>query len=621
MRMNHLFTKFIYCFLFSLLSFTTMAQPKFYTLASPTEANTNMYITLRMVIENGKTVQQFSPPNLSDFNIISGPNQEQSMNNINGVVSQSLSVIYILEPKKKGIYTIAGGSAVVDGQTLKSNSVKLNITGGASKSNQPNNNNSPFAGLRDLFDEPKPEKQFDDYILRNGETVPDKVSKNMQLRLQTDKTSCFVGEPILATYKLYTRLKSESSLEKNPSFNGFSVVDMLQQVDQSAYTHENLNGREYNVYIIRKAQLYPLQAGAAELELATLDNKIVFVKAEPGNSNYGNTFTENVSISSKPLVVNVKPLPEAGKPANFDGAVGNFEIESSVEKNKFSTDETGLLRINISGSGNMQLLTAPEIPWPKGFDAFETKDFDNTNMTTIPISGSKTFEIPFAVSEAGEYKIPAISFSFFNPATASYKTVSSKPITISVLKGSGKPISRIVAKTENKKSSSALGNFFANRWLVILAIAGLMFTGIFVWLKKDKKKIIKETVVQKLVIVETKLPEENISATLLSNKNYLEKTEACLQKYDCVDFYTLLNAELKYFITEKFSTQGEIINSKTLVNILDNAGVDNNLSLQTQVLFQDIEWQLYTPFERNEKLNETYAKAQTIIQVLSKHKV
>jgi hypothetical protein len=620
MRMNHLFTKFIYCFLFSFLSFTTMAQPKFYTLASPTEANTNMYITLRMVIENGKTVQQFSPPNLSDFNIISGPNQEQSMNNINGVVSQSLSVIYILEPKKKGIYTIAGGSAVVDGQTLKSNSVKLNITGGASKSNQPNNNNSPFAGLRDLFDEPKPEKQFDDYILRNGETVPDKVSKNMQLRLQTDKTSCFVGEPILATYKLYTRLKSESSLEKNPSFNGFSVVDMLQQVDQSTYTHENLNGREYNVYVIRKAQLYPLQAGAAELELATLDNKIVFVKAEPGNSNYSNTFTENVSISSKPLVVNVKPLPEAGKPASFDGAVGNFEIESSVEKNKFSTDETGLLRINISGSGNMQLLTAPEIPWPKGFDAFETKNFDNTNMATIPISGSKTFEIPFAVSDAGEYKIPAITFSFFNPATSSYKTVLSKPIAITVLKGSGKPISRVVAKTEAKKSSSALSNFFANRWLVILAIAGLMFIGIFVWLKKDKKKIIKETVVQKPVVVETKLAEENISAILVSNKNYLEKTETCLQKYDCVDFYSLLNTELKHFIAERFNAQGEVINSKTLVNILEHAGVDNNISLQAQSLFQDIEWQLYTPFERSEKLNETYAKAQTIIQVLSMHK-
>jgi hypothetical protein len=611
--MNTLFTKLLYCSCLLFVANFCKAQTKFVATINPAQAGINEYITLKLTVENAQNVQQINPPALNDFNLVSGPNQESAVNNVNGVVTQSISLSYILQPKKPGTYNIGYATAIIADKTYKSNAVKVSVSNKKSSNSNATSNSSPFAAF-DLFDEPKPRAAYDDYILRKGETVQDKVSKNMRLKLQTDKTVCYVGEPILASYKLYSRLQSESNLAKNPSFNGFSVVDMMQQNDQYANTQETLDGRAYNVYIIRKAQLYPLQDGAIELEAASLDNKITFLKYENGAGNNGTMVTENVSLSSKPIIINVKPLPEKNKPTNFSGAVGNFSIEATVEKNTFTTDETGKLLITINGKGNMQLLTAPEIEWQQGFEAFDTKIIDNTNNTTIPLSGSKIFEIPFAVFNAGNYALPKISFSFFDVASGMYKTVSAAEIKITITKGLG--INNKISTSKKATVSSSPSKFPYLLIAILFAVIGFL-SAIFFWVRKTKKEKI---VLPKMEKEEIKLENKsNIPEDFSFNKNYLEKTEACLATANCNDFYTIINAEFKSFLSNKYRTAKEQLNSKSLLAEMDKAGVDNSIMLQTQQLLQDIEWQLYTPFVRNEKLNDMYARAQTIIQMLIKH--
>lgn len=609
--MKLFFTKLFFCCCFAFFCTIGFAQTKFYASVAPAKAAIDEYITYTLTLDNGTNVEGITHPEFTDFITISGPNQFSSQINRNGVVTQSISLSYILQPKKAGSFQISSSTAIIEGKTYKSNTVNISVSNKRSvKKNSSAANQSPFAAF-DLFDEPKPQKRFEDYILKNGESVQDNVGRNMQLRLQTDKTSCYVGEPILASYKLFTRLQSESNISKNPSFNGFSVVDMLPLIDQDSYNHESLNGREYNTYVIRKAQLYPLQAGAIELEPATLDNKITFVKNENGLNSM---FEENVSLTSKPLTIQVKPLPELGKPENFKDAVGNFKIEAAVEKNQFTTDETGKLLITISGKGNMQLLTIPEIDWPLGFEVYEPKITDNINNTIIPISGSKTFEIPFTIADTGAHNIPVIKLSFFDPATGSYKVVSTKSILLNIFKGIGKPINNNVLVNKKPKPVSILNKIFASRWIVILLLAGIIIVAFIFWLTKEKKKE------EKIVLEEAKREEakKDIPVYISSNINYLEKTENCLMKNDCVDFYTLLSTELKQFLAKKFFIDKENINSKTLVAIMDNKNIDNNVSVQTQQLFEEIEWQLYTPFERSEKLHDMYVRAQIIIQILNK---
>ena len=622
--MHIILKKILLCCFVTVAILNAMGQTKFSAVISPAQIAKDEYATLRLIIENAVDIRKITPPSLRDFVVVSGPNQESGMNDINGVVNQYVAISYILQPRHTGNIVLPAATAIINGKNYSSSTLKLLVkksegSGSSSKA-------SAYAAT-DPYAIQRPQEDFSDFILKSGERVPDKVSKNMQLKLQTSKTSCFVGEPIVASYKLYTRLKSESRLAKNPSFNGFSVIE-LQQPDETDYARERLNGREYNVYTIRKAQLYPLQYGTIEIESATLENSIQFLKDDAANlqgnaSGYINGFalgtdavvTESVSLSSKPVSIVVKPLPEQGKPASFNGAVGKFDITLSLEKNNFSTDENGKLTLVVSGQGNLQLVTAPDINWPKQLEAFEAKVTDELIQTDVPVSGKKIFEIPFVVQAAGTYEIPSVKFSFFDPASVSYKTISTKPISFTVQKGTKTPI--YFADTASAKAPISFAKkMFENRGWIVGLIGLMIAIGLFFWIKQDSKKntmaspSVMEVKEQAKQIIPFSKTADEIS------QNPLSLSGNCLETDQCIEFYSLLNQELKTYLSNKFSISVHEINAKRVSAVMDNAGIDNVVSLQIQQLMQDIEWQLYTPFERNEAMREMYNRSQALIQLI-----
>ena len=620
--MNSFFIKIFYCLLFICLGLKVTAQTKFTATATPTNAGRDEYITLSLTVANGKNVQKITPPSLNDFNIVSGPSTTTEQNTINGETSQYISLSYVLLAKKMGSLKIPPSTALIDGRTFKSNAI--NIVVSKNKSAGSSQNNSGAASMQsmlsgyDPFNEPQAQTTFSDYILRKGENIQKKVNDNMQLRLQTDKNSCYVGEALLATFKLYTRLKSESNLSKNPSFNGFSVIEMIQPNDALGFTTEKLNGKSYNIYIIRKAQLYPLQAGPIEVESATLDNKISFLKYSGNNGNNYNIdpnslVTETVALSTKPTIINVKPLPEAGKPDGYKGAVGNFTIEAVLQKDSFTTDETAKLFVTITGEGNMHLLTLPDIKWPVDFEVFDTKISDNTDNKTVPISGSKTFEVPFTVNKKGVYNIPPIKFSYFNPATISYTNITTENIPFTIVKGKRKSLASIFGKEKQTSDKLSLGkHFINNRGIILLFVIGFIIAGLIIWMSKGKKEK------NKILIKKNTNAATEPTSDFYLQQNPLTKTEDCLFKNECVTFYSIINDEMKTFLSRRFNIPQENLNNKSIAIVMDKAGVGNDVILQTQELIKEIEWQLYTPFERNVELNEMYNKAQNIIQLLIK---
>ncbi len=600
------------------------AQPKFSAVLSPAEISKDEYTTLRLVIENASDISQLSPPSLKDFIVVSGPNQESGMNNINGTVTQYVAVSYILQPRRTGSFVLPALTAKLDGKNYSSAPLKLKVNNKPGMAGSQSAQATPYAYLSP-FAQPERKLDFTDLILKSNERLSDKVNKNMVLKLETSKTSCYVGEPIVASYNLYSRLRSESRLTKNPAFNGFSVID-LQQPDATSYSTAKLNGREYNVYTIRKAQLYPLQDGTIGLETATLENNVVFLKGDASQVS-GNlerfvngigldpdaTVSQVVSVSSQPVTIQVKPLPIAGKPASFNGAVGKFDISASLEKNNFTTSETGRLRITLSGAGNLQLITAPEVKWPKELEAFDVVVTEELQQTTVPVSGRKIFEIPFTVSKEGSYTLPAVSFSYFDPASGTYKTAATSPISISVAKGTSKPAVYVDASAKQQPFSLATALFTNRLWLV--AIIGLLIAlGIFFWMKQDAKK---QAIAVPTPAPDALEPPENLflqeSVSLIS-KNPLALAENCLHSEDCIDFYSLLNHDVKNYLATKFSLNLQDLNAKRISSVMDKAGIENEVALQTQELLKDIEWQLYTPFERNDEMEKLYNRSQDLVK-------
>jgi len=467
---------------------------------------------------------------------------------------------------------------------------------------------------------------YNDFIVKKGENIPAKISKNIFITVEANKTSCYIGEPVEVTYKLFTRLKSVSSIIKQPSFNGFSVIDLSQPGD-NRYVVEELNGRAYNVYTLRRAQLYPLQQGNIALEPASVENDIRFIKEENIDSNNPDAdffgeyiprglpaeaiLNEKVTLQSKPLMIRVKVLPEEKKPASFNGAVGNFTILAEVGKNYFTTDDAGRLRIIISGEGNLTLVNAPDLAWPAGIEAFEPTVKDELNKLSVPVSGNKIFEYVFNIDKAGSYTLPAATYSFFDAAIGLYKTISTKPIHISVAKGSG--IKPILPVSENISTRERFfETMFNKRWLIIVPVALLILAGLFFWLKADEK-------MQRAMIARNKGEEKDTAGALpLLYKNPLAKTEELLQKNNAREFYTTLNKELRIFLAAKLQLEPENVNKKSIAGGLDTFAVPVGVCISIHELLDEISLQLYTPFADETNMQECYQKAIAAVHAFGK---
>lgn len=327
----------------------------------------------------------------------------------------------------------------------------------------------------------------------------------------------------MVSYKLYTRLKSESNLTRSPSFNGFSVSE-LEMPEDFALNNEKYNGKEYSVYTLRKVQLYPLQSGIIELEPIEVENRITFLKAEYANGREGEIFfdmlrdfaeaisprgaieEQKVNLQSKPVSITVKPLPQANEPKEFRGAVGNFSINAAVQKNIMNVDEAGNLVITVSGKGNIQMVNAPNVLWPEGAEAFEPKLSENINRAAVPIQGEKIVMYPFIVLKPGSYIIPAISFSYFDVTAQAYKTASTKPLTLTVKKQN--IIRQIIInpfrKKENRQSENLVDKTY--KQLLVLLAAILVLTASLVWFIKSKKRKSTAPVIEE----KEKIPQEQM---------------------------------------------------------------------------------------------------------------
>ncbi len=612
-----------------------MGQVKFSATVSSPQISKNEFVQLTLTVENAREVQQITAPTLKNFIIISGPNQESGMTIVNGDVKQYISLNYILKPKATGSFIIGAGVAKADGKEFKSNPVTVQVNNTLSSRNPSSNNfNSPFAGINP-FEDVAAEAPYRDNILKKGESAAEKINRNMFIKLDLSKTSCYVGEPIIATYKLYTRLKSESNLVKNPSFNGFSVID-LQMPDNVNYRREKVNGKEYNVYIVRRAQLYPLQSGPLELEPAEIENNVSFIKEEYANrqnelaNDVLREFAEatipaegieshKITLQSKPAIVNVKALPEVNTPVNFKGAVGNFSIEALPGKNNFTTDDAGKLKLIISGEGNLQLVNSPEIQWPKGFEVFEPSTSDDFIKTAVPVSGRKIVDYSFTVEKPGAYILPAIKFSYFNPAIGKYKTDSTKPISFTVTQGTGKANKTVVTEVK-KESPGFLNNFFSNRRWVVSTLAVIILCGLIFWLKRDKQK--EQQIAENKIKAEEKgiNEKEIINAIAIEEKEWLAKAAELLDSGNNRAFYNELNYAFKGYLAKKLNLPIETINKKSIVEQLDKKNITVNTSVKLEQVMNEIELQLYAPFAQNEKMQELYDSTSAIIQMLDTYK-
>ena len=371
----------------------------------------------RLVYEINTKGGKFIPPKLDDFEVLMGPSTSysQSTQIINGHISTHVSYTYtyILQPLKPGDFTIPPARLSLKGKVYESNPVKITVVKGSS--------GQGTSGAQ-----------------RTTNTGQVAANSNLFVRMISDKKEVFLGEPVAVTVKIFSRVSLTGFEEVDmPEFNGF-LKQEIPTPNLTSLQREYIDGVAYNTGVIQRYLLFPQTTGDITIEpvkIVCLVRKRMH--ASPGGffDDFFDTYqTVRQPIFSNKLKIHVKPLPP-GAPQDFNGAVGTFGLDASVDKMKLKVNDAVTLKVRISGNGNLKLIEAPRIDFPPDFETYDPKVVTRIKNTVHGATGYKQFEYLMIPRHAGKYRIPPVSFSYFDPVQKSYKTLRTPAFTLEVLKG------------------------------------------------------------------------------------------------------------------------------------------------------------------------------------------
>lgn len=395
--------KHISIFTFILATSIASAQIKFEAKASKTKLGINE--RLRIDFEMNKDGDNFNPPDFDGFMVIGGPNTSVSNSWINGVRSYSKIYSYFLAPKNQGRFNIKQATIEIDGEIYKTQVVSIEVT--------------------KAIDKPKDENDAD-YI----------ASQNIHLVAEVSKTDPYLNEAITVVYKLY--VSSDTGVSNwreidNPRYNDF----WSQNIEVKGLKVQNgtYQGEDYRFVVLRKTVLYPQKTGKLEIEPLSLDVTVDV----PTNKRdfFGGRLMSQVhrTISAGSRTIDVKPLPEAGKPLDFSGAVGDFKFNVITSKTELNASESLQARVEVTGNGNLKLFQLPKLNLPSSLEVYEPEHNENVSTNLEGMQGSIADSYTIVPQFKGKYPIPSISFTYFDLKTETYKRVSSGEIVVDVLEG------------------------------------------------------------------------------------------------------------------------------------------------------------------------------------------
>jgi hypothetical protein len=426
-------TKLIINMLVLLANFSLMAQEvKFSGAASKNKVAPGEQFKLTYSINTNTS--SFSGPDLSAFDVYSGPNQTFAFNDVNGRITQTLSFYYILAARKPGKITIGPATVRVGNGRLESNPVEIEVSASArnqGQTQQGKNQQSQGSGRED----------------------------NLYIKAIVSKSTAYLGEPLTVTYKVYNRYPMVNFSDvKIPSFNGFFTEEIAMDKNGKSVT-EVINGVQYTTVEIKKTLLIPQKSG--KLEIPTLDATFIVRERTTPQSIFdqllgGGYRDVEVKVKSKPLILDVLPLPPGGKPADFSGAVGQYTFDVSSGSDKLKSGDAFNLKMTIRGKGNLKLIENPVIQVPAEIELYDPQVKESVQVNSGGMSGSKTFEYLMIPRAGGTYTIGPFSFAYFDPQRKTYQVLSSPAIRLEVEKTAGDQ--RISGRSSSKSGTRVIAS-------------------------------------------------------------------------------------------------------------------------------------------------------------------
>lgn len=370
-----------------------------------------------------------------------------------------------------------------------------------------------------LFDDLPVDDAEGQSVLKKGETAAKKITRNIFVKALLSKQQCYIGEPILLQYKLYTAVQSRSELSKLPLLNHFAAYAMPNVQEQPQY--EEIGNQKFKVYDLAAWQLLPFTAGVLPIDPLSVQHQVAY------ENDLNNKVAYSGVTSSETLTLQVLELPLPGKGISASDAIGNFNITANYETDTMVADALNQLHLIITGTGNFNNVTLPQVNWPAVIQVFPAKEKMEVDFEKFPAAGAKHFSIPFVITEPGEYKIPGYQFTFFNADAKAYQTQDIPGKTIYVKTAA---VTSPQAIRENSNHTTEIWVGLTVSFFLLLFIIGML-----AYLKHKTKK--RKTVVIANPVIKT--------AIVVNHFHGLSQLEAIANN----DQYVL---EVKEYLAENF---------------------------------------------------------------------
>ncbi|HEX5001454.1 MAG TPA: BatD family protein [Bacteroidia bacterium] len=565
----------------------------------------NDQFELKFTLDGSGT--KFRAPSLNDFMVLSGPNQSQSMQFYNGSMSQSLTFSYILQAKKEGTFRINPALIESGGKDISSMPISITVVKGQPGSGQAQGNQQSQGEKTNIS------------------------TNNIFIRVSVDKSSVYLGEAIVVTYKLYSNVQLVNyAISKVPALTGFWSHD-LEMPAQLQLHNENINGVTYQVGEIKKAVIFPQQSGT--LTIDPMEGEVIAriqVKRAKSNNPFdlfndpffndpffgaGGYRDVRYAVKSDPVRVTVKDLPP-NPPSSFKGAVGKFSMAASIDKPAPKANDAVSLKVKISGSGNLKLLDAPSIAVPEDIETYEPKTTDNVAFSVKGANGTRTIEYLLIPRIPGKYDLGEVAFSYFDPAKKSYVTINKGPFSLQVEKGadggyatvgSGKSEFKVLGRDirfikTNVPDFIETGHSFVGSWLfwLLVILPPLLFAGALLYYRKNREALMN------VALMRSK------KAGKMARKR-LSKAKALLDTGNEAGFYDETSKALWDYSGHKLGIPVASLSKEILTAKLLGSGIDKSLVQGFSDLIDSCEMSRFAGAVSNGTPSAVYEKAIELI--------
>lgn len=557
---------------------------------------------------NTQKVKDFRAPSITKgFDVLMGPSrsQQSSTQIINGKVSSSSSITYtyILMAGDAGTYTIPAASIEAEGEKIFSNAITIKVlppdqSAGNAKGSQGSSSQSA------------------------SQVASGRITNNdLFITATASKTTVHEQEAILLTYKVYTLVNLRQLFGKMPDLKGFHTQE-IELPQQKTFSLEHYKGRNYNTTVWSQYILFPQQTGKLEIPSITFEGVVAVqtISDDPFDAffNGGGYREVKKKIVTPKLTINVQPLP--AKPENFSGGVGEFTLSSSINAKDVKTNDAVTIKLTINGSGNMKLISTPEVKFPEDFEVYDPKVTNNFDVSRSGLTGSQTIEYLAIPRHAGNFTIPPVEFTYFDLKTNSYKTLKTEAYNINVAKGKGNA-DQVIADFTNKENVKVLGQdirfiklgdtklmpkgdvFFGTiSYYLWYIIPFVLFVGLVVFFRKQAA--------ENANVAKVKTKKANKVATKrmkLAGKLLAENRKN--------EFYDEVLKALWGYISDKLSIPVSQLSKDNIEAELAKYGVADDVIKDFINALNECEFARYAPGDENEAMDKVYT---TSVEAISK---